>query len=470
MKGFFKAFLSFGVATSIEKILGFILLPIYTRYFNTIEYGIIDMISVIVSILIIFGLLQMETSLQRYYFDFQKLRKKILISNVYIWTFTFSLILTFILLVFSEKISNYFFKDNSYSYLIRIASAQIILLNLNMLSLVILRFENENLKFLKVIILKVILNLILGISFVTYFKLGMLGVISAQTISLFFTTLLSLYFTKDYLLISYNRIVTRKIFNYAIPSFPARIGSVLIVQINRFFMLSFLSLSAIGIYSVSLKLASSIQILNTAFVMAWTPIMFKMFKEKQNQLFFSNIFKVVSAGVFLIVCLITIFSKEIFIISTSEDFLEGYKYLGGLSLYFSLFIIKEVIDIGPRITKKTKYLTINFGITFLMNIFCLYFFTIYLKLQGVILAMIFTNIILIIISWYTSNKLYYINFNKSYFVLVLLPTLIISIINMYIELDLLIRIIILIFISIYYSIVIYNNKNEIIKYFKLIKK
>lgn len=469
MKDFFKAFLSFGVATSIEKLLGFILLPIYTRYFNTIEYGIIDMIGVIISILIIFGLLQMETSLQRYYYDYTHLRKKLLIANVYLWTFILSLLLTLLLFIFAEEVSNLIFKTAVNSELIKIASIQVILLNLNMLSLVILRFENENFKFLKVIILKVILNLLLGISFVTYFKLGMKGVISAQSIALFITTIYSLYLTKEYLLVNFNAILSQKIFRYALPSFPARIGSVLVVQVNRFFMLSFLSLSAIGLYSVSLKLASSIQIVNTAFVMAWTPLMVRMFNDKNNKVFFSNIFKAISAFVFLIVSIITLFSKEIFQITTSTEFLSGYKYLGGLSLYFALFIIKEVIDIGPRITKKTKYLTINFAVTFIMNLIMLYFFTKYLKLEGVIISMLFTNIVLIVISWYTSNKLYYINFNKLFFLIVFLPVLILTILIMYGEISLINRVLLFLVISIYYFIVIYKNK-EVLKYFKLKNK
>jgi len=66
MNNFVKAFLSFGLATSIEKLLGFIILPIYTKYFNTTEYGVIDMIGTILQISCVFGLLQLETSLQRY--------------------------------------------------------------------------------------------------------------------------------------------------------------------------------------------------------------------------------------------------------------------------------------------------------------------------------------------------------------------------------------------------------------------
>ena len=56
MREFLKSFFSFGVATSIEKILAFILLPIYTRLFTTTEYGMIDLCQVLMGIVSVFAL------------------------------------------------------------------------------------------------------------------------------------------------------------------------------------------------------------------------------------------------------------------------------------------------------------------------------------------------------------------------------------------------------------------------------
>ena len=82
MREFLKSFFSFGVATSIEKILAFILLPIYTRLFTTTEYGMIDLCQVLMGIVSVFALLQLETSLQRYYYKWEGMIKNLFVQHI----------------------------------------------------------------------------------------------------------------------------------------------------------------------------------------------------------------------------------------------------------------------------------------------------------------------------------------------------------------------------------------------------
>ena len=151
--------------------------------------------------------------------------------------------------------------------------------------------------------------------------------------------------------------------------FPARMGSIVLSQANRFFMLGYLSLGAIGIYSVSMKLASSIQLINTAFILAWAPFMNAQFKNKNNKKVFANVFPLVVGGAFLFVCLITLYSQEMVKLLTTEEFYSSYRYVGGLALFFSLYIIKETVDIGPKIKEKTKYISYTFFLSLLLIYF-----------------------------------------------------------------------------------------------------
>src|SRR6185312_16223597 len=180
MKDFFKAFLSFGLASSIEKLLGFIILPIYTRRFNKVEYGVIDMVSTIIGVAIIFGLLQLETSLQRYYYEYKGVKRKLLITNTYFWIGGCSAAIGSLIFCMASVISQSLFGTDHYSGLIRTAAIQLPLANLSMLGLLLLRYEKKNIKFLTVIITKVVFSLFFVYLFVLYLKLGLPGVFYAQ--------------------------------------------------------------------------------------------------------------------------------------------------------------------------------------------------------------------------------------------------------------------------------------------------
>ena len=102
MREFLKSFFSFGVATSIEKILAFILLPIYTRLFTTTEYGMIDLCQVLMGIVSVFALLQLETSLQRYYYKWEGDDKKIFLFSILITVISLSFFFSIVVILYFQ--------------------------------------------------------------------------------------------------------------------------------------------------------------------------------------------------------------------------------------------------------------------------------------------------------------------------------------------------------------------------------
>jgi O-antigen/teichoic acid export membrane protein len=323
-----------------------------------------------------------------------------------------------------------------------------------MLGLVLLRFEKENIKFIIVIITKVVFSLLFIYLFVIYLKTGLPGVFYAQVSSIFLSTALATYYVRHLFLFRFSKIISYKTLKYALPQFPARVGSMILGEANRFFMLGFLSLGAIGIFSVSMKLASTIQLVNTAFILAWAPFMHAQFKNKNNKAVFSNVFPIVVSGTFLCVCLISLFSNEMVRLLATEEFYSSYKYVGGLTLFFSLYIIKETIDIGPKIRERTKYLSYTFFLSVIVNLTSLYFFIQIFELNGVVFSMIITNLFLLSISWVISNKLYYIPFSVPDFVIMIVPALVISASSMFIVVPLAYRFIIAISCFVFYGVLL----------------
>ena len=450
MKEFIKSFFAFGIAITFEKIIAFLLIPIYTRYFNLTEFGIIDLIFVTIALASIFAELQLETALQRYYYDFTGLSKLRFTSTIFILIISISFLLTFLIIIFSNQISFLLFSDYKYHNLVAIASILIPFNNFSMLSLILLRFEKKNKQFVIVVLAKVILMLLTIIIFVVYLKIGILGVFIAHLAANIFSSLILFFLIKDFIIYKISKNFIKISFSYAFPQIPARIGSAFLANGNRFFMISYLSVVSIGLFSLSLKLASVIQLLNIAFITAWNPFMFEQFKIKNNKQVFVNFLPLVACLVYLIVITISLFSKEIVSIIAHKQFSESYKYVGALCLYFSIYIFKEIVDIGPKFTEKTKYLSYSFLISLLVNFISLFFLIKYFDLKGVVLSMIISNIVLLILSWYFSNKLYYIPHNIMNFLFLSAPAFVISIGIMYVEMDIIERFLIFIFISLFY--------------------
>jgi len=389
------------------------------------------------------------------------------VSSIYYWIICCSLAVALVIFFLSPWLSERLFSTPNYANLIKLISIQLPLSNISMLGLVLLRFEKENLKFLIVILTKVVTSLLFVYIFVVFFDFRLNGVFIAQVSSILCSTVLVTIFVRKYFVLRLSRVFSKKNIRYALPQFPARMGSMVLAQANRFFMLGYLTLSAIGVYSVSMKLASSIQLINTAFIMAWAPFMHQQFKNNNNKKVFASVFPLVAAVSFLFVSLISLFSLEMVKLLATKEFYSASKYVGGLSLFFSLYIIKETVDIGPKLLEKTKYLSVTFFLSVVVNIICLYFLIKAEGLAGVVIAMIITNLFLVALSWFVSNRLYRIPFEIFKFVLLIIPVLFISVLPMYITLGLSSRISIATVLIIFYTFMVYFSVKKV-KRLKLI--
>ena len=463
MKEFFKSFFSFGIATTTEKLLAFILLPIYARLFSTTEYGTIDLCQMILGVVTVFAVLQLETSLQRYYFHWDGDEKKRFLSTILIVVLSLSIIISILICLFANELSIVLFSYPNNSLLIILSALELPFINFTILGLLILRYEKKNLLFATQIFIKVVVLLMLTLIFVVSMKGGIIWVFICQLLTLILSSIVLFFNIRKFLLFSFSFVYLKMSLKYALPQFPARMGSVLMIYSNRWFMIGFLSTATIGLYSFSLKLASTVQVLGTAFMMAWLPFMYEQFKNTNHRKIFSKVMPLVSGILFLLVIIISLLSEDIVGIIASNDFKESYKYIGSLSLYFALVIVKEVIDIGPKLTEKTIYISYNYFISLLINVVSMYFFIKYWGVNGVVYSMLLTYMVLTIISWIVSNRLYYIPFSKRRFLSLATPAFFISLYVMHFNVNFIVRYILLLLLSLGYGWVIFKDYKHLKK-------
>lgn len=445
MKELIKAFFVYGLTAGLSRFVSLLLIPIYTIYFTPTEYGVIDLIQSVLMMIMIFGILQLETSIQRYYYGVESEEKRNNASTIFLTVTALSIVLMIGVFLLSNQISLLLFNSLLYSYEIKIASVIIPLTNMSIVSFIVFRYMKKPLLFGVATLLQIIISAVSTIVFVVYLKIGILAVFYGQVLGLLVVNILQLIFLRNFYKLYWEYGVLKKMLQFALPQFPARIGSTSNVYINRFFILGFLSTSAIGIFSVGLKFSSLMQLFLSAFSMAWIPFMYETLDKENHKKIFVNVFKCVCILIFLLVVGLSFFSKEIIQMFTTPEYYEAYYLVGGLALYNGLFMVKEAVDLGPKITKKTIYITYTYLISSVANVIFLYLFVKSLGIYGAVLALVLTNLILVILSWYFSNKLYPIPYNKSFFLISFITMVIFVLFNMNINLNLYMKIFIYLF-------------------------
>ena len=94
------------VANLITKAAGVILIPIYTIYLDTAEYGIVANVLAIINLFTIFYTFGMEAAWSRFFFDYKdrSADQKILLANVLGFLFIFGFSVSLSLTIFGEGI------------------------------------------------------------------------------------------------------------------------------------------------------------------------------------------------------------------------------------------------------------------------------------------------------------------------------------------------------------------------------
>ena len=438
---FGKSILIYGVASSLSKFIGLFFVPIYTRIFSSDVYGIIEIISITIGLVSIVGILQLESAISRYYYSSKDEEERQERFSTAFWTvFSSSLILVGILNGFSEFISNVLFNSRKYATIISLASFIIPLANIFSLYTVIVRFLNKPILYTFIVISQLVVTIITSIILVVYLEKGIIGVFIGQISGLAVGVLFGTILLIDNIRLTWNWDYLKEMFRFSLPMLPGVILGWLNLNGGRLVILSYLTLSEVGQYSLALKIASVFALLESAFVMAWGPFMWKNYERPDHRVIYQKVVKIVSVLIFSIVVLVTLFGKEILILLSPEEYWGAAHLIGFIGFSMGLKIIGQSIGLGAGITKRTEYNTLTVFISIAVNIGLLFILVPTFGIMGVPISLFVSTSVLIFISWYISESLYYIGFPKMYFSIAYILTLSVVLFSTFVEINLSLKI------------------------------
>lgn len=456
MKELIVNFVSYGLAVSLERLMSFLLIPLYADAFSVTEFGIIDLIQTFSGIVIIFCFLQLETALQRYYYEYNGEEKGKFIFSVFFMILSVAVVLGTLVIWLSPYISLWMCGTGLYATVFKISAVQIVFSVLSTLTLILLRFEKKNKLFTVVVVGKSLLLVGAMYSFISIAHCGINGFFMSQLLAISMSALFALFLVRKLFVCHLSKSLMKLSLRYALPQFPARVGSATNAYANRFFILGYLDTYSVGLFSMALKIGSIMQLVQQTFMMAWNQYMFETLKKPNNQQQFIFVFRILVPVVFFISICLFLFAEELIVNFASPKFVESARYVGCITIAISLLIVKEVVDIGPKYKSKTYYLSISFLAALGVNLVSLFFFIRCFGLEGVVYSMVIANSTLLVLSWFFSHKLYPINFPRKIMIASVMPALLLAILMVYVTIPLSYRFILLLCVTVYYFLLVYR--------------
>lgn len=267
------------------KLITFFMLPFYTAYLSTTEYGIVDLFQTIIQLIIPLVFLQFDQAIFRFLIDIRKNEKNIktLISTVFLTV----LIITFgytILFIFIS-----FFINNDYKFFLLF---NVIFTMFSNLLLQTCRGLGDNTTYSKGSIVTGAGTVILNVLFIAVLKFGVYGMLSATLIANFLCCVYVFVKMKLFNYISlkkYSKKILKELLKYSIPLVPNQLSWWIVTVSDRTIITMILGVAINGIYSAVNKFSTIIITLFNVFNLTWSESASLHFNDEDSSIFFNNV-------------------------------------------------------------------------------------------------------------------------------------------------------------------------------------
>lgn len=331
------------------QFISFLLIPFYTYFLTTKEYGQVDLIITYIGLFVPVITIQLEMSMFRFLIDCrndEKSQKKVftnIIGTVMGLLIAFSSLYLLVSLIF-----NYSYKISLYLCIVATIFSN--------LFLQCARGLGNNTKYSIGCVIAGISNIILNLILILGFKMQGNGVLIATTLSNLLCSLYIFISNKLYKLFdisAINKSLTKKYLKYSFPLVPNSIMWWIINASDRTIITIFIGAAANGIYAVSHKLATIIASLYNIFNLSWTESSSLHIDDDDKDEFFSDTFKKVLLFFSAICCCMISVLPLCFNVIISSNYGEAYLYIPALVVGSFLNIIITFIGGIYIALKKT---------------------------------------------------------------------------------------------------------------------
>lgn len=354
-KLFIENFIIYGFGGIISKVIPVVMVPIITRMMpNSSYYGISDLSNTLVSLGQSLAVMGMYDAMYRMFFENDEIEyKKTVCSTALSFTLLTSIIVFLLMLIFKNYISQFFFGNKEYAYLVYLTAMATLMGATNNIISAPVRMQNKRRIFLIANTISPIISYLISIPLLLagYYVIALpiASVISGLTMEIVFYMLNKSWFNIK----KFDFTVLKQLLKIAIPLFPNFMIYWIFNSSDKIMITNLIGLGPSGIYSVGSKLGHCSQLIYTAFSGGWQYFAFSTMRDDNQVESNSLIYEYLAIISYIFTMLICCFSFLIFKMLFSEEYISGYLIAPYLFLSPLLQMIFQVACNQFIIIKKT---------------------------------------------------------------------------------------------------------------------
>ncbi len=390
------------------QLITFFLLPVYTAVLSNEEYGVVDLLNTLTSLLLPIATLQIEQGVFRYLIDCRENKEK---QTTLITTIMRFMIIQLIICIIIFLCASPFI-HNEYKYFLM---ANLVMGMFSTILLQICRGLGDNPTYAIGSFITGALTVVLNVIFIVSFHWGAYGMLGATAISNLLCSVYIFMKKKIYKYIKpkqYDKTTLKEIIKYSVPLIPNMISWWIVSASDRTIISAVIGIAQNGIYSAANKFSGVFTTLYSVFNLTWTESASININSEDRDEFFSKILDFV-IRFFGCLCLGTIAVMPfVFNILINEKFAEAYYQIPILILGSVFNILVSFIGSIYVAKKLTKEIAKTSVIAAIINIGVNVVLIKSIGLYAASISTVIAYVLMFIYRWIDVKKYVKFNVNK----------------------------------------------------------
>jgi O-antigen/teichoic acid export membrane protein len=359
----------YGLGGLVSRILAVLLLPLYTRYLSTSDYGQIETLIALVTVLTIVLQFGISSAFFRFYFDADDPAGRRLVLRTSFWfTMTMATLGLVVLVACASPISEGLFGDAGAANLVR-ASAVALWAQLNYMQLTnLFRVEERSVAFVLASLSNILLTVGATLLLVVVLDRGPLGVIVGNFTGTLAVYLVLLGYRREQLGLELSWPLLRRMNHFGLPLVPSALLLWVTNFSDRFFLVKLTDTSEVGLYSVGVRVASAMVLLLTAFRMAWPAFAYSIKSDDEAKRTYAWVLTYLVVLSTWIATALALLSPWLVDWLTAPQFSSASRVVGPLSFAAVSFGGFIVLSIGIGRARRTQFNWVITGVAAVVNV------------------------------------------------------------------------------------------------------
>jgi O-antigen/teichoic acid export membrane protein len=359
----------YGLGGLVSRILAVLLLPLYTRYLSPSDYGKVETLIALTTVIGIVLRMGIHSAFFRFYFDSSDPGARLRVVRTSFW-FTMGMATAGLVagLLVAAPISEALFGSSDDSELVMAAFVGLWAgMNYEQITS-LFRGEERSVAFVSASLANICLTIGATLLLVVALEKGPIGVIVGNFTGTLIVYAVLLGYRREQLGLEFDRGLLREMNRFGIPLVPTALFLWVTNFSDRLFLVKLADTQEVGLYSVGVRIASAMVLLLTAFRLAWPAFAYSIDDDREARRTYAFVLTYLVALTTWVATGLALLSPWIVDWIAAPAFAESSRVVGPLAFSTVAFAGYIVVAIGVGRAKRTQFNWVVTGAAAAVNI------------------------------------------------------------------------------------------------------